>query len=133
VLSGMGIRRSVAAGLALGQIGEFAFILAEIGRKAFVVGPMLQPILVTVAVLSTFTTALLLRYSQAITSGIDRLLPEHVQHLLNIYESWIERMRTRPSEKSSSGIASVVRAVLFDLFLAALVVGAFRMWDAEIQ
>jgi CPA2 family monovalent cation:H+ antiporter-2 len=132
VLSGMGIRRSVAAGLALGQIGEFAFILAEIGRKAFVVGPMLQPILVTVAVLSTFTTALLLRYSQAITSGVDRLIPEHIQRLLNVYESWVERMRTRSSEKSS-GIASVVRAVLFDLFLAALVIGAFRIWDAEIQ
>lgn len=132
VLSGMGIRRSVAAGLALGQIGEFAFILAQIGRNAFVVGPELQPILVTVAVLSTFTTALLLRFSQSITSGLDRIIPGHILRLLNLYESWVERMRTRPSEKSGV-IAAVVRAVLFDLFLAALVVGAFRMWETEIQ
>ena len=132
VLSGMGIRRSIAAGLALGQIGEFAFILAQIGREAFVVGPELQPILVTVAVFSTFTTALLLRYSSAISASVDRVIPGHILRLLNIYESWVERMRTRSSEKSGA-VASVVRAVLFDLFLAALVVGAFRIWEDEIH
>lgn len=132
VLSGMGIRRSVAAGLALGQIGEFAFIIAQIGRDAFVVGPQLQPILVTVAVLSTFTTALLLRYSQGIASAVDRIIPGRVSRLLNLYESWIERMRARTSEKSGA-LTSVIRAVLFDLALAALVIGAFRIWESEIQ
>lgn len=132
VLSGMGIRRSVAAGLALGQIGEFAFIIAQIGRDAFVVGPQLQPILVTVAVLSTFTTALLLRYSQGIASAVDRIIPGRVSRLLNLYESWIERMRARTSEKSGA-LTSVIRAVVFDLALAALVIGAFRIWESEIQ
>src|SRR5262249_30881078 len=59
ILSGSGVRRAVTAGLALGQIGEFAFILAAIGASAHVVRREFAPILVTVAVLSTLTTSLL--------------------------------------------------------------------------
>ncbi len=132
LLSGTGLRRSVAAGLALGQIGEFAFILAQIGRDAYVVGAEMQTILVTVAVASTFTTALLLRFSPHITHIVERALPGRFLRLLNIYESWFDRMRRRPTEKSGA-VASVIRAVFIDLLFAALIVGAFRVWQREIE
>ncbi len=132
LLSGTGLRRSVAAGLALGQVGEFAFILAEIGRQAYVVGQELQPILVTVAVLSTFTTALLLRFAGPITSGVELLLPGRMRRLLWVYESWWDGIFARQPEKGR-GVTTLVRAVLFDLLLAALIVMAFRVWQRDIE
>ena len=75
VLSGIGLRRSVFAGLALGQIGEFAFILADIGIHGGVVRPELQSILVSVAVLTAFTTPLLLRGADRVVRTLDKRIP----------------------------------------------------------
>src|SRR5690606_4131686 len=93
ILSGAGLRRSIVAGLALGQIGEFAFILAAIGINAGVVPVSLRPVLVTVAVLTSFTTPLVLRHSKRIVHAIDALLPERVRHLVDLHAEWVQRVR----------------------------------------
>lgn len=132
LLSGIGLRRSGHAGLALGQIGEFAFIISAIGVSARVVGPELQPVLVTVAVLSTFSTGLLLRHAEAIIGGVDRLLPSRLHRLLSVYESWIDDIRGK-SDRGRHPLTRVIRAIVFDLLLMAVMVFAFRAWEAEIH
>ena len=117
ILSGLGMRRAITAGLALGQIGEFGFILAAIGAAGGVVVPALQPILVTVAVLTAFTTPLLLSRAGAIVGAIDRITPARLQHLLGLYESWLERVRD-----AQSGTRSPLRRAF--LFLAIDAVAA---------
>lgn len=97
VLSGNGLRKSVSSGLALGQIGEFAFILATIGTAARVVGPELQPILVTVAVLTAFTTPVAVRVSDRVVRFLDHHLPTRLRTLLTLYEAWLERARESPT------------------------------------
>lgn len=131
ILSGSGVRRSVSAGLALGQIGEFAFIIAAIGKGANVVRPELQPVLVTVAVLSTFTTSLALRYRESVVSLVDRLLPTRLQQLLAVYEVWFETLRTRnPGEKSME--VRALRAIVLDVVGIVIVVLAYRAWASEV-
>ncbi|MFT5584789.1 MAG: CPA2 family monovalent cation:H+ antiporter-2, partial [Cognaticolwellia sp.] len=66
VLSGNGLRRSVRAGLSLGQVGEFGFILSAIGIQAGVAPAELAPIVVTVAVLTSFTTPIAIRHSEGL-------------------------------------------------------------------
>lgn len=132
LLSGGGLRRSGYAGLALGQIGEFAFIISAIGVAARVVGPELQPVLVTVAVLSTFTTALLLRHSDAVIGRMDRLLPSRLHRLLAVYESWLEDIRVK-KDQGRHPLARVIRAIVFDLLLMVVMVFAFRAWEPEIH
>jgi monovalent cation:H+ antiporter-2, CPA2 family len=115
LLSGHGLRRSMTSGLALGQIGEFAFIIAAIGIAAGVVRPSLQPIVVTVAVLTTFTTPLLLGRAERIVGLTDHLLPDRVHHLLTMYEEWRSRTRivdARPSERTP--IVRAIKAIAFD-------------------
>lgn len=96
-LSGNGLRASITSGLALGQIGEFAFILAGIGASAGVVRPELRAILVTVAVLTAFTTPLLLRLSPQVVEAVDKLLPMRLRRLIDLQEDWVERLRLSPS------------------------------------
>jgi len=125
VLSGNGLRRSVKSGLALGQVGEFGFILAGIATAAGVVGPELQSILVTVAILTAFTTPLLLRHSVAIVSGIDHVLPSRLQHLLSLYDSWFERLRA-PGEGRRTQLVRAIRVIALDT-LGILVIFALTI------
>lgn len=94
VLSGVPLRRAVVAGLALGQIGEFSFILAAIGVSAGVAPPSLAPILVTVAALTAFTTPKLLGTGDALVSAVARRMPHRVQQTLTLLEEWVARLRT---------------------------------------
>ncbi len=93
VLSGNGVRRSITAGLALGQIGEFAFILAAIGAAAGIVGDYLRPVVVTVAVITAFTTPLLVRLSDRIARKVEHKLPRPLQTFASLCESWFLALR----------------------------------------
>jgi len=107
VLTGNNVRRAIKASLALGQIGEFGFILAGIATANGVVGPELQSVLVTVAILTAFTTPIAVRLGQRVALAIDHLTPTRVQQLLSLYESWLQRLRTRKDGRR----AQIVRAI----------------------
>jgi CPA2 family monovalent cation:H+ antiporter-2 len=125
VLSGAGLRTSLRAGLALGQIGEFAFILAGIGIAAGAARESLQPILVTVAVMTAFTTPLFLKLSGRIVQQIDRRLPHRLQHLLSLYEGWLERFRNRsPAAKKGKPVQRAIRVLAFDAVALTALLGA---------
>ena len=136
LVSGNGLRRSVIAGLSLGQIGEFAFILAAIGIAANVVPAMLQPVLVTVAVLTAFSTPLLLLFSGRVVHTIDAALPRRMRRLLGLYEEWVERMRSResapvpPSRRAARAMIIDTAALLALLGLAAVLVPQAPAWLA---
>ncbi|MCA9550913.1 MAG: cation:proton antiporter [Myxococcales bacterium] len=123
VLSGAGLRRSLHAGLALGQIGEFAFIIAGVGAAAGVVQPSLQPILVTVAVLTTFTTPVMVRHAPTIVSRVDHLLPSRLQSWLVLYEALFERLRNRPAGRRGLLRGAAGALALDTAGLVALLVG----------
>ncbi len=133
LLSGNGPRRSILAGLALGQIGEFGFVIAAIGTSAKVVPDALPAVVVTVAVVTAFTTPLLLSRGDRIVHLVDRCMPERLQTIFVLYEAWFERMRrTRRADtaqtKSSSRFRRALRAVVLDsvgiiVVMIALLVG----------
>ena len=102
VLSGIGLRVSLTSGLALGQVGEFGFILSAIGIEAGLAPAGLGPIVVTVAVLTAFTTPLALRMADPIVRAVDHVMPRKVQDVLGLYEGWLERFRSeRPAGERS--------------------------------
>ena len=93
VLSGNGLKNSVNAGLILGQIGEFAFIIATIGESAGLVKGSFKTILVSVAIVTSFTTPLIWRYRQLILGGVNNILPKKVDILISLYETWFGRLK----------------------------------------
>ncbi len=133
VLSGNGLRRSVFAGLALGQIGEFGFIIATVGVSAGVVRPEIRPILVTVAVITAFTTGLALARADVIARALDHRLPPGLLQLLGLYERWFERWRNRPVAVGAPATpaARSLRNAAFDGFAAVAGLGLALSWQNE--
>ncbi len=125
VLSGNSLKQSLTAGLSLGQIGEFGFIIAAIGIAADVVRPALQPILVTVAVLTAFTTPLALEKSARVMDFVDRHLPNRFKHLLAVYESWFESLRSVKEANTRSPARRALRAVILDILGWTLLAAVF--------
>jgi CPA2 family monovalent cation:H+ antiporter-2 len=140
ILAGNGLRKSITAGLALGQIGEFAFILASIGISAGVVRSSLQSVAVTVAVLTAFTTPLFLAKADRVVQLAHRLLPERLHHLLGVYDEWLKRTRAaEEGSKERRPMGRAIRAIVFDAVTltagAAVSIGWFpkvRGWVTEL-
>lgn len=71
-LAGYGFKTSLAAGIGLAQIGEFSFIIAQVGDAKDVTSPFLYAAAVAVAVATTITTPILIRSTPAITAYLEK-------------------------------------------------------------
>lgn len=132
VLLGNGLRRSVTAGLSLGQVGEFGFIIAAIARRGEPASAGLDSIIVTVAVLSAFTTPIAVRHADAMVRAIEQALPARVRSLLELYESWFKALRA----PSRGGLGPSLRRTalvigLDGLATSAVLVGA-QHFESEL-
>lgn len=94
MVTGLGLRRSVVAGVALGQIGEFAFIMAGVGESAGVVPNFLLPALVAAAVLTSLTSSLAFGRGGDVAAAIMRNLPQRLRSGLALYEDWFDQLRS---------------------------------------
>ncbi len=88
ILSGYGIQTSLIAGMALGQIGEFSFIIASLGKKFGFVSEDFYSMIVTAAVITSITTPIILKNHSLVQRGFEKILPKRIQTLILIYLSW---------------------------------------------
>jgi monovalent cation:H+ antiporter-2, CPA2 family len=95
ILSGLVLRRAGHAGLALGQIGEFGFIIMGIGVGAGVVPAVWHTVVVTAAVFTAFTTPLLLRVAPRLLAAVEHGLPRRMRANLSLYSAWVDALRQR--------------------------------------
>lgn len=130
-LGGHGVRRSLQAGMSLGQIGEFSFILVGTGASLGVVGPQLQPVAVAVSAVTTLLTPWLIRAAEPVARAVDRKLPRALQTYLSLYGRWIEQLRTSSSAPALAAWRAHARALLLDVAgLVAVLVAAARFHAA---
>src|SRR5690606_20191061 len=125
---------SLTGGLALGQLGEFSFILSAIGITAGVVRPALRPILVTVAILTAFTTPVMLGFGPALVGAVDRCLPNRLRHLLQLHETWIERLKESAPEagpQKKTALRRALRTVALDGAASVVIVSVASRWSQE--
>jgi CPA2 family monovalent cation:H+ antiporter-2 len=121
-LTGNGLRSSMQAGMSLAQIGEFSFIIAAVGLAAGATRDFLYPVAVAVSAITTLTTPWLIRGAGPAALWVDRKLPRPLQTTAALYGSWIERMRTAPSQAGRSRVRGLVRVLLIDAVLLAIVI-----------
>lgn len=126
VLVGSGLRTSVAAGMSLSQIGEFAFIIAALGTSLGVTRDFIYPIAVAASAITALTTPWMVRSAGAVGAFVDRKLPKPLQTFVTLYEAWIERLRARRGAPSGRS-ARAVLAILFDMVVVAVIVIAFSL------
>ena len=81
-IAGYGMRTSVQAGMSLGQIGEFSFIIAGVGLSLGVTRHFLYPVAVAVSALTTLLTPWLIRVvGRASPRFVDRPAAAHAADL----------------------------------------------------
>jgi CPA2 family monovalent cation:H+ antiporter-2 len=128
-IAGYGVRTSVQAGMSLGQIGEFSFIIAGVGLSLGVTGHFLYPVAVAVSALTTLLTPFLIRWSGGFASFVDRRLPHSLQTYAALYGAWVQGLRaTREHRTAWSRIRRLGGLLLIDAaVVAALVIGGSRL------
>jgi CPA2 family monovalent cation:H+ antiporter-2 len=95
VLAGLSLRTSLRTGLALGQIGEFGYIILGTGIAAGVVSSELYTVGVAVGILTAFASPFLLRASGPLGEGLEARLPMRLRATLGVYQAWAESLRRR--------------------------------------
>lgn len=109
LLSGQPLKQSVQIGMSMAQIGEFAFIVATLGLSLGVISDFLFPIAVGASAITTFTTPYLVKYSDRVYRGLERVLPRRWQQFIQQYSSSTQHIR---SESNWKGVAKAYARIL---------------------
>ncbi|NLF98775.1 MAG: cation:proton antiporter, partial [Lentisphaerae bacterium] len=91
LLTGQDLKNAIQTGIGLGQIGEFAYLVALIGLTMKAVDSSLYQIAVGVSVLTTLLNPFLLRASDPFSEWVERKLPVRWKEYLETYANWTER------------------------------------------
>ncbi len=87
LLSGQPLKIALQSGFSLAQIGEFAFIIATLGYSLGVMSEFIYPIIVTISVITTFTTPYFIRLANPFHDWLEPKLPASFKTFLNNYSS----------------------------------------------
>lgn len=87
ILAGQPLKTALQSGFCLTQIGEFAFIIASLGMTMKVTSSFLYPIVVAVAVITTFLTPYMIRAAGPVYPYVDQHLPRKWKRFIEHYTS----------------------------------------------
>ena len=87
LLSGQPLKTSIQSGFSLAQIGEFAFIIAALGYSLGVMREFIYPVIVSISVITTFTTPYFIRLANPFYEWLNPRLPLKFKTFLENYSS----------------------------------------------
>ncbi|MSU52462.1 MAG: sodium:proton exchanger, partial [Opitutaceae bacterium] len=96
-LSGTQLKDALRTGLTGTPIGEFSFIIAQLGVTTAVVPPRFYPIAVGVCLLTTLVAPLLTRHSEEIADAMLRRQPRWLADWAGAYLGWLDGLQQRRS------------------------------------
>lgn len=129
LLSGKKLSTAVSCGASLTQIGEFAFIIAGLGASLKLSSDFIYPIVVSVSVITTFTTPFFIKHADRICSAIKKCLPRRL----------CERLESREDEVQSNDAQGsqwkdfIVKYALNVLLLCVVSLGAYELGVRYIE
>lgn len=131
--TGSAVRFSAQAGLSMGQIGEFSFIIAGLGVSLGAVDSSLYPIAVGVSCVTTLLTPLAVKYSGRFGEWIDGRLPRPMQTFASLYGSWIEQLgEARKRGGFGTRVGRLIRLIVVDAALLVAVLIAASVGGDEV-
>ena len=95
LLIGNPTRQAVRSGLMLTPIGEFSFIIAQLGVASKAAPELIYPLAVGIAFFTAVTAPFLIRHSAQISRGIERLEPVFFRELVAFYHGSLEKLQQR--------------------------------------
>lgn len=122
-------RDALRAGLVATPIGEFSFIIAQLGVAAAAVPERYYPLAVGLSLVTSLTAPLLTRRSGTIAEAVLRRRPRWLVSVLDAYQEWLERLSERRAGNLLWKLSRkrVIQIVVELLFVAGLLVFAEPM------
>ncbi len=95
VLTGSPTRDALRVGLSVTPIGEFSFVIAQLGVMAAVVPSTFYPMAVGVSLVTTLVAPLLTKHSAGISGWVLARQPRILQAWMVNYRIWVEHLQAR--------------------------------------
>jgi len=94
-LIGTSPRDALRTGLTVTPVGEFSFIIAQLGVGAAVLPPKFYPLAVGVSLLTTLLAPVLTRHSAGIADAVLARQPRWAEAWTRYYRGWLERLKAQ--------------------------------------
>ena len=135
ILTGNSIRESIRSGLALTPLGEFSFIIAQMGVAAAVIPKHFYPLAVGSSLLTTLIAPSLIRRSEGISSWVDQHLPLFLREWVKFYHSWLERLERRQQRNILWKLTAprITRTAIHMFVVSAVILFARPAYNAVYQ
>lgn len=128
-LIGTPLREALRTGLAVTPIGEFSFIIAQLGVAAAVVPARFYPLAVGVSLITTLAAPVLVRRSEAIADFAVAQQPHWVVVWLRYYHGRLERLQVR---QRRNRLWQLSRKRLIQVALEILLVSGLLVFSTDM-
>lgn len=126
ILAGQPLKTALQSGFCLTQIGEFAFIIASLGMTMKVTSSFLYPIVVAVAVITTFLTPYMIRAAGPVYPYVDQHLPRKWKRFIEHYTSGGRVVNHESNWKRL--LTSLIRIlVIYSVIIIAILILSFNI------
>jgi len=126
IATGNAPRDSLRAGIALAPLGEFSFVIAQLGVTSGAVPREFYPMAVGASLLTALVAPLFMRHSEALSRRIESVLPAFARTGLAFYHAGIKRLERRQQHSVLWRLTSrrAVQTGLHVLLVSALLVAS---------
>jgi len=122
LLSGQPLKTSLQSGFSLAQIGEFAFIIAALGYSLGVMREFIYPVIITISVITTFTTPYFIRLANPFYEWLNPKLPDKVKTFLDNYSTGGDLVKNESDWKKLMKYY-LTNILVYSVLLIAIILG----------
>uniref|UniRef100_UPI00404A2BEF cation:proton antiporter domain-containing protein n=1 Tax=Cephaloticoccus sp. TaxID=1985742 RepID=UPI00404A2BEF len=128
-LCGTDPREARRASLLLSPLGEFSFIIAQLGVSKAILPPSYYPLAVGVSLLTVLATPVINRQAEPILRGIEWLHPRWLLNGLEAYHGWLRQLQKHRTEPLAQ---KVVRKRLIQILVEMLFVSGLLIFSPQL-
>ena len=133
-LIGVPSRDALRAGLTAVPIGEFSFVIAQLGVAGLAVWPDFYPVAVGVSLVTTLCAPVLTRRSEALSQAASDRQPAWLRDWLRYYQEWLERIMALQERSSLWAILKkrVIQVSVEVFFVSGLLIFSRELFVAVV-
>ena len=125
LVTGQTLKVAMASGFSLVQIGEFSFIIANLGLSIGVLSPEIYPIVVAVSVLTTFGTPYFIKMAPGAYDFVERHLPKNSNLLIERYQEEASRSNAVKRKWPKMLMRFLLTIVIYSVILIAIMLASY--------
>lgn len=124
LISGKSLDTALHVGFSLPQLGEFSFIIAGLGISLGVLRDFIYPVIISVSVITTFTTPYMIKAADPVSAWLHKVLPDKFVAMLNRRSQIAGQMSVAEDNLWKNFFKKyLVRIALYGMILTVILLG----------